>query len=846
MITFWKYLAEVNKADLAKIGKRINSFAREETETFHDLFGGKLRLVIPMLDDMQKDFMKFLSEQGLFSIDIKKGTALIKVETQQGERNREVRINKFIQDSMKRNKIGPEGQQWIAWYEKTKDKFSNSQSGVSIVISRHPIDILRMSDHGEWSSCHSPDGSYYKCAVQEARTGGAVAYVVRNSELQKIKDINAKEIFKDPDRGVEGASPLERVRLRRFTDGDNDLLVPEIRTYGIKHVGFYDSIKSWASENQKATLSQANFKDLKLKGGSYQDNNAGEIWSSFVDKNTTGSKKSIDQEDEASKEEDLAERIEALINGHNYKHFSVHGGDGEENYVRCDGSTSFVFPASKLIREFPGWQDKGYRLLTKEITDALGEADLYGVQEVNFEKHQESFYINVNFTDEDGEGNIDSLEHFLDSIDDLDKDHFKLFRAVEHVLMEMKYIKNDFTDLASVNFKYQKDSDRDGVTHAFVAKKPIEVGSLDGLHAIGMRYFKNDNFGWCIAESRTGVEAASTEFTKVLRQILLKNVGQELMEKIEAHCTVEINKPLPLESQGDASESDYADAVISDTPVFITVELYHDPDKKSDSTDFSRMTEVVMAVDKIYARVIQDVREWWSGVKSELVELQSDLVNSPGFKMLSSNARHQLDRRLATETGGVTLKKDQRGLRFWYEDAVAGVSMPYVKFRKLVISLLKAAEERYKKKMGEQMPGSLVLRFAKGKPHIFYKGGRYGQEVEEKLNDYIGHKNGMSPEQAQEMGEEYIGKFVKYNNQDIYGIVYNVENAEEGSMPKINVYTFNTKSYSLERSRTNPWSVELPKVIPQVIKNTLKAIVSRHSEFFNQYPEVLKIAAQGV
>ena len=59
----------------------------------------------------------------------------------------------------------------------------------SIIITRHPVDVLRMSDFDEITSCHSPASrasayqSYYKCAVAEAQGHGAVAYVVETEEL---------------------------------------------------------------------------------------------------------------------------------------------------------------------------------------------------------------------------------------------------------------------------------------------------------------------------------------------------------------------------------------------------------------------------------------------------------------------------------------------------------------------------------------------------------------------------------------------------------------------------------------------------------------------------------------
>ena len=59
----------------------------------------------------------------------------------------------------------------------------------SIILTRHPVDVMRMSDFEKITSCHTPpsrDGSrqeYYKCAVAEAQGHGAIAYVVKTEDL---------------------------------------------------------------------------------------------------------------------------------------------------------------------------------------------------------------------------------------------------------------------------------------------------------------------------------------------------------------------------------------------------------------------------------------------------------------------------------------------------------------------------------------------------------------------------------------------------------------------------------------------------------------------------------------
>ena len=195
-----------------------------------------------------------------------------------------------------------------------------------IILSRHPIDILRMSDFSNITSCHKPPshpkyegrrGNYYECAVAEAHGEGAMAYVVQKGVLfsetgtktieEAEEAINAsEEIFYDQKRPESweeqgdnsiGIIPNSRVRLRKMTyhqpeewkDAFNlkddagegtQFALPEEVIYGTRISGIVDKVKSWATESQAEQI--ANFpKDEQGKvllnrfiksGGTYGDN----------------------------------------------------------------------------------------------------------------------------------------------------------------------------------------------------------------------------------------------------------------------------------------------------------------------------------------------------------------------------------------------------------------------------------------------------------------------------------------------------------------------------------------------------------------------------------------------
>ena len=215
---------------------------------------------------------------------------------------------------------------WAKNAEYIKDKIDTLENDkYSIIITRHPIDVLRMSDFDSITSCHSPPSrgsgeSYYKCAVAEAHGHGAVAYVVHTDQLREWggrpdmsleeveEEMQTGEIFEDTERYDAGTiNPVSRLRLRQVryyeatqktkpkTDdykaaGRNpfegiQLAVPEKRVYGQKIPGIRDRVMKWVTEAQQEQMQivkrdsepdndqrviQLN-KFIKF-GGSYEDN----------------------------------------------------------------------------------------------------------------------------------------------------------------------------------------------------------------------------------------------------------------------------------------------------------------------------------------------------------------------------------------------------------------------------------------------------------------------------------------------------------------------------------------------------------------------------------------------
>jgi len=207
------------------------------------------------------------------------------------------------------------------YIKKEINKLDNDK--YSIIITRHPIDVLRMSDFEKITSCHSPPSrsggtnEYYKCAVAEAQGHGALAYVVETEDLlyktntsnieSAEQEIQEGEIFADDNRdGGAGfdIEPISRARLRqmRYYDTDTpkrwddgtELAVPEERIYGVGIPGLSNRVREWARKNQEEALKNmpstgddgedVNLDRFFIFGGSYEDTSGAEGRESLLSK----------------------------------------------------------------------------------------------------------------------------------------------------------------------------------------------------------------------------------------------------------------------------------------------------------------------------------------------------------------------------------------------------------------------------------------------------------------------------------------------------------------------------------------------------------------------------------
>lgn len=235
-----------------------------------------------------------------------------------------------------------------------REEFNNvsldDESEFSILISRAPVDVLRMSDFASkgMTSCHSEGREYFYCALAEARNEGAIAYLVRTEDINKV-DLNATEIFADPQRGVQGITPEARVRLRRVVDDTIgvDFMAPETRTYGKSKVSFTDTVNKWVISKTAGILlndPEAKYDEGKfyipdvdtfeLKGGSYSDSGMHGLGMSLI-RVIDKASKLISQSDEEKNY--LLDRIDNLEAGFSSYGISYTGEeDQDEGTAPCE------------------------------------------------------------------------------------------------------------------------------------------------------------------------------------------------------------------------------------------------------------------------------------------------------------------------------------------------------------------------------------------------------------------------------------------------------------------------------------------------------------------------------
>jgi len=281
MLLLKEYIRKfLNEIDLGTIQ---NALVANKKLPFENIFKGKLRIVIPLEDESFSLLKQIMEEEG-YEVDIANKKAYITKTSRDGKQNKvELRLGKAVSNLIKMKEKNGEDNN-LENLKKLYAKYSSVGSSYSIVLTRAPIDVLRMSDFRGLESCHSKGSSYWQCAIQEAQSGGAIAYLVSSKDIEGI-DLQQDEVFTDKDRGLNGIAPIGRLRIRNFEYPNGNLAIPESTIYGQDIGNFESSVVDFLRDSQSEAIENdlPEPYDMVLKGGGYSDTASSTLLNSFFD-----------------------------------------------------------------------------------------------------------------------------------------------------------------------------------------------------------------------------------------------------------------------------------------------------------------------------------------------------------------------------------------------------------------------------------------------------------------------------------------------------------------------------------------------------------------------------------
>ena len=618
MRDFISFLNEIRKSDLeqADILSKADQGRKKDFSNypFNHIFGNRLRIVIPLSDKDtvlidEEQIKEALKQQG-WNVDFNQGIAWKQIQTHRGPQERKMRLGRLLKKLSQKNDFWQEALHW--WELKAdKTKKMGEASGVSIIISRSPIDIIRMSDFSEWQSCHAPPNKpghtrFYSHAIQEAKTGGAIAYVVHNQDLKKIKNLQAEEIFADPDRNIEGICPLERLRLRRFTvynyNGYDklDILIPELKSYGIRHLGFVETVWEWAKRVQSPYIDFNNPPDwdtADLRGGNYQDTAASKLWSKFFGVSAQGEKHSIDQDTYEVSPENVAQ----LIQQHRFNNINVYSQSHYENILLI-ADINFVFPLNLFLKDPPRdiYDDDELSNFLHELLqlDVLLTADdiydYYETRKNSFLEYNNWVYqYRIIYSVNPETDSLEEVEHFLDDMEIINSVYKQLWKQFYEKMIQLGYIKNIKDINNSFNNFYIN------FNQTLKATSKIKwIGTMDGIPI-----------------------SAVTPVSRTAQAIQIKwrnpNVQKSILNFLPKHYLI---KTTYVEFSID-EYPDNQDTFDNRTNLFFQIKFTPNNQFQSDFIDF------IQKLDKKWDDFHKQIFQWWKTTRQQLIQSQPSSSN---------------------------------------------------------------------------------------------------------------------------------------------------------------------------------------------------------------------------
>ena len=393
-----------NKVIINEISKKwvdhVSDAVKDRELPFNNIFKGKKRIVIPLKDmDVYREIEAEIRKiPNFYRFDPQKKEVIKKIKLKPeyggGEKEQRISFGKVVSQLKIPENKKKEYLDWYANYGTNLGELEQSKI-YSIVISRHPVDVLRMSDMGNIESCHSQGGQYFNCAVQEAKTGGPIAYLVKTKFLEDV-DLEADDLFADDDREVVGIVPSARLRIRRYISNEEvgELAVPETRIYGKGVEGFYDSVKSFFLEAQPEINFDTLYKDFVGKnyvktGGTYADSSDASLFNQMWGVDVFKGSLPHDSDDESGESDGVDDRyeqfeteLEHMEEQHSFRHTHTSTNvTQDDDYVFYDVNASISIDL------------KGLGITNDFVSDITSIEDLKYMKGPQWEKHRK--FLNI-------------------------------------------------------------------------------------------------------------------------------------------------------------------------------------------------------------------------------------------------------------------------------------------------------------------------------------------------------------------------------------------------------------------------------------------------------------------
>ena len=443
------YKIALSVQDAARVNQR-------EKLAFKDLFAGNLRVIIPLQNNELLEMVNLLESgdtesETKYKVDIEHNLAY---RIKDGELDpRPMRPGKVIKKEL--------GQTWAD--EWSRQVNSTTNKNYSIILSRSPIDVARMSDHDQINSCHSPGESYFPNAIEEAKDGGAIAYVVDNEDVAEIAKaglLQSEEIFEDRNRGVSGISPLSRIRINRYVEEDDDtieLAVPVTRSYGDSIAGFLESTTRWLYDKQQSIFDykdlETDLKNFIRTGGAYADINDSKLFENFFGSNM-GVRGDLESRAGTARVDMFNEEFHEIEDNIQLKHCQI-GAEaevGDGGYISISASANIIFQ----IYGVPSEKNLPWQRQRKALDWLKNNISIMGViEDMYFNFHEETGITSVEvrvFFDE--VQSPDDFRMVADELERFDKNEYNtIFNGFLDVLIADNLISRQHVNFGTEDYE---------------------------------------------------------------------------------------------------------------------------------------------------------------------------------------------------------------------------------------------------------------------------------------------------------------------------------------------------------------------------------------------------------